>query len=165
MERKYFPHDKNYLLERAQLDQEELLINLMVDQVINYYHTFCNPLGLEDEIITKLKKYTFTNPEDFSEFYRDLAGIYRFLKGDNQLELLFDGTDHYSKFSKEWGMEFCNWIKEFCFNRNFIKAVFSLTVLKPEEDKFQLKNNRLRYFIENHFELKIYKYRGILKVA
>ncbi|MGK7392588.1 MAG: hypothetical protein ACNS60_19700 [Candidatus Cyclobacteriaceae bacterium M2_1C_046] len=165
MERKYFPLDKNHLLERAQLEQEELLIRLMVDQVKDYYLTFCNPLGLEDDIIVKLRKHTFNEAELFSEFYKDLCGIYRYLKGENQLELLFDGSDHFSKYTNDWGMEFCNWVNEFCQSKSFINAVFALTVLKPAESRFILKTNRLKYFLENHFHLKIYKYKGILKVA
>ena len=163
MERKYFPLDKNYLLEKAQLEQEELLIRLMVDQVKEYYLTHCNPLGLEDEIITQIKDHTFNEPEVFTDFYRDLCGIFRYLKGDNQLELLFDGSDHYSKYTNEWGSQFCDWITAFCQHKNFINAVFAMTVLK--KDRFTLKTNRMKYFLENYFEIKIYRYRGIQKVA
>lgn len=165
MERKYFPLDKNYLLERAQLEQEELLIRLMVDQVKNYYLNCCNPLGIEDDIIVRLKSHTFNEPGSFSEFYRDLSGIYRYFKGENQLELLFDGSDHYSKYANDWGHDYCNWINKFCQSKTFINAVFALTVLKPKNSQLTLKTNRLKNFTENYFQLKIYKYKGILKVA
>lgn len=167
MQRKYFPLDKNYLLERAQLDQEDILIRIMVDHVLTYYKTCCNPLGIEDDTIRKIKAYTFSYPESFHEFYRDLAGIYRFQKGENQLELLFDGTDHYTKYTRDWGESFCNWIKDFCLEPSFIKAVFSLTVFRPENNRMEFSNNRLKYFLERYFELKVYKYRGIqrMKIA
>jgi hypothetical protein len=163
MKRKYFPLDKNYLLEHAQLKQEEFLIRLMVEDVISFYLTHCNPLGIEDDLIIRLKNYSFDTPEIFSEFYRDLAGIYRFQKGKNQLELLFDGTDHFTKYSRDWGDCFCNWLKEFCLSQNFVKAVFMLTVFEPGEHQLVSGHNRLKYFLSNYFELKIHKHKGILR--
>lgn len=161
MERKYFPLDKNYLLEHAQLKQEELLIRLMVDEVITFYLKNYNPLGIEDDLIIKLKNYRFESPEVFSLFYRDLAGIYRFEKGENQLEFLFDGGDHFTKYSREWGDCFCNWIQTFCRSESFIKAVFSLTVFEQGENQLNTGYSRLRNFLTRHFNLKIHKRKGI----
>lgn len=163
MRKKYFPLDKNYLLETAQLDQEPMLIRLMVEHTLEYYLNYCNPLGLEDDLVRRIKLYRFKNPMYFSEFYRDLAGVYRYLNSDNQLEFLFDGSDHYTKYTREWGETFCNWIQKFCQHQSFIKAIFALTVFDPEERQVILGTNRLKNFLQSYFEVKVYKNRGIQK--
>ncbi len=98
------------------------------------------------------------------EFYHDLAAIYRFKAGDNQLEFLFDGSTHYEVFTKEWVECFQEWVMEFCKHRSFLKAVFEAAILYPEDRKALLAGNRFKVFLAQFFNLKVYKYRGILEV-
>jgi len=165
MVQKYFPLDKNYILEQAQLDNEERLVVYMINFVKAYYQANYNPLGLEDATMLKVKNHETQYTERLSEFYRNLCGIYRFTHGNNQLEFLFDGTDHYEKYVVDWKADFKKWLLEFCAKPNFIKAVLELTVFFPEDRKALLAENRMKTFIEQHFELKVYKYKGIVKVA
>lgn len=167
MIQKYFPFDKNYILEKAQLDNEERLVVYMINFVKAYYQANYNPLGLEDATMLKINQHQTTYTDRLSEFYKNLAGIYRYKFGDNQLEFLFDGTDHYEKYVKDWKASYKQWLLEFCAKPNFIKAILELTVFYPEDRKAMLAENRMKVFIEQHFALKLYKYRGIteMKVA
>ena len=85
MIQKYFPFDKNYILEKAQLDQEEGLVVYLVDFVKAYYLSNYNPLGLEDDTVKAIKDHPTAFTKRLTEFYRHLAGIYRFKYGQNQL--------------------------------------------------------------------------------
>ena len=165
MIRKYFPLDKNYILEGAQLDNEEKLVIYMVNFVKGYYQAYYNPLGLEDETIKAIKAHDTTYVTALGEFYQKLCGIYRHEHGDNQLQLLFDGEEHYDRYVREWKQTYKKWLEEFCQKPNFIKAVFEQTVLKTEFSNATLAENRLKVFVEQHFGLKLYKYRGIVKKA
>lgn len=165
MVQKYFPLDKNYILEQAQLDNEERLVVYMINFVKAYYQANYNPLGLEDATMVKIKNHETSYTDRLSEFYKNLCGIYRFKHGNNQLEFLFDGADHYEKYVTDWKADFKKWLLEFCAKPNFIKAVLELTVFFPEDRKALLAENRMKTFIEQHFELKVYKYKGIVKVA
>lgn len=167
MKQKYFPLDKNYILEGAQLDQEERLTIYLINFVKAYYEAHSNPLGLLDDTMTQVKEHQTVYTERLSEFYHNLAGIYRFKNGQNQLEFLFDGEDHYDKYVKDWKATFKHWLIEFCEKPNFIRAVLELTVFYPEGRKSELAENRMKTFIHQHFDLKVYKHRGIvpMKVA
>ncbi len=161
MVRKYFPLDKNYLLEKAQLSLEQMLIPEIVEIAKTHYASQNNPLGLEDATWRRIKKYKLTKIERFIPFYRDLAGIYRYKFGDNQLEFLFDGTDHIQKYKDDWSNMFNEWVSMFCAKEQFIRVVLDLSVYYNEIDKPQLIENRLQSFIPNFFELKISKHKGI----
>lgn len=165
MVHKYFPLDKNYLLETAQLDLERDFIVYLIDYTKKYYLKSCNPLGLEDDTIKAIKKHQTTYTCRLEEFYRNLAGIYRFKYGQNQLEFLFDGVDHKTKYEQDWTATYKKWLSEFCLRPNFVRAVLELTVFYPEERQSLLAENRMKAFITNQFDLKIYKYKGIVKVA
>ena len=167
MIKKYFPFDKNYILEKAQLDQEERLTVYLINFVKAYYQANSNPLGLLDNTMTQVLAHKTDYAERLREFYLNLAGIYRFKHGQNQLEFLFDGQDHYEKYLKDWKSTFKEWLIEFCGKPNFVRAVLELTVFYPEGRKSELAENRMKTFIHQHFDLKVYKYRGIvpMKVA
>ncbi len=167
MIQKYFPFDKNYILEKAQLDQQEELIVYLVNYVKAYYLSNYNPLGLEDDTVIAIKDHPTVYTKRLTEFYRNLAGIYRFKYGQNQLELLFDGQDHYQKYVSDWETKYKAWLVAFCRRPNFVRAVLELTVFYPGERKSLLAENRMKAFIYQHFDLKVYKYKGIraMKVA
>lgn len=164
MIQKYFPFDKNYILEKAQLDHEHALTVYLINFVKAYYQANCNPLGLEDATIRSIREHKTCYTPGLSGFYRNLAGIYRYKYGQNQLELLFDGQDHYQKYVQEWKARYREWLLAFCERPNFIKAVLELTVFYPQGRKSELAENRMKVFMHQHFDLKVYKYRGIRKM-
>ena len=163
MIQKYFPLDKNYILEKAQLDLQEELITYLIQFSKDFYLQQYNPLGIEDATIKSIKAHETQYTDRLEEFYRNLAAVYRFKFGQNQLEFLFDGTDHHTKYAEDWKDTFKKWLVNFCLKPNFLRAVLELTVFYPEGRKAELAENRMKTFINQHFELKIYKYRGIVR--
>jgi len=167
MQRKYFPFDKNYLLEQAQQEEKNALLIVLIEQVKNNYLLRYNPLGLVDSSISKIintKTYSF---EEVSVLYDEMAAIYRYKNCSNQLELLFDGRDHLEKYKEDWALSFKEWIDDFCVSKNFLKAVLEATIFYPEDRQAQLAYSRLKNFISEQFGLKIYKFKGIvpMKIA
>jgi len=162
--RKFFPRDKNYILEEAQLSLETTLLNYLVDFVKVEYLMRCNPLGLADDTSQKIQAHHSTQFEHLREFYLNLAGVFRFkYYGDNQLEFLFDGQDDFKKYQEEWSVMFKRWIKEFCKHENFTRAVLELTVFYPDDYTPQMAGMRLSAFITRFFEVKIDPQKGIIK--
>lgn len=163
MIQKYFALDKNYILEKAQLDLEENLIIHLINFCKEYYLNHFNPLGIEDATIISIKSHETAYTSRLEEFYRHLAAVYRFNHGENQLEFLFDGNDHYNKYERDWNLTFKKWLVEFCAKPNFLRAVLELTVFYPEGHKSELAESRMKAFIHQYFSLKIYKYKGIVR--
>ena len=167
MQQKLFPLDKNYILKEAQIATELQLLNKLVQEVISSYLFYCNPLGLEDDTVLKIKNSRHFKTAMLKDFYEILAGIYRYKFGSNQLELLFDGKDHFVKYQEDWSETFMDWIRDFSKDENFLKAILEVTIFYPEERKALLAGNRLKAYISQHLYIKVYKYKGIvpLKVS
>ncbi len=163
MTRKYFPFDKNYLLKEAQASTKESLLITLVDTVIDCYQAYYNPLGLVDDTVQKIQNAEIKNLEYFEEFYEDLAGIYRYKYGEVQLEFLWDGTSHKDKYLIEWEDAFNSWIKDFCHHQPFIRAIFESTIFHSKLTRPEHIQSRLRSFLVNYFDLKIYQYKGIVE--
>jgi hypothetical protein len=165
--RKFFPLDKNYLLEEAQLQsQNSLLISLVEKVKEEYFHRY-NPLRLHDTVSDSVEKFQLENVLPLNTFYQNLAAIYRFRFGEVQLTFLWDGDDHIKKYGADWKLFFEQSISNFCRHELFIKAVLDLTVFLPENNQAQLAENKMNHFILQHFEVKIHKTRGLvgMKVA
>ncbi|TFG90796.1 MAG: hypothetical protein E4H16_01095 [Candidatus Atribacteria bacterium] len=164
MLRKFFPRDKNYILEEAQLSLESVLLQYLVDFVKVSYLLRSNPLGIADDTTTKIKEHRATEFGHLREFYLNLAGVFRFkFYGDNQLEFLFDGKDDFNKYREEWNITFKAWTKEFCRHENFTRAILELTVFYPDDYTPQMAGLRLSAFITKFFEVKIDPQKGISK--
>lgn len=164
MLRKFFPRDKNYILEEAQLSLETPLLQYLVDFVKVEYLLRCNPLGIIDDTSKKIQEHHATEFAHLQEFYLNLAGLFRFkYYGDNQLEFLFDGKDDFKKYQDEWTLTFKAWVKDFCKHENFTRAVLELTVFYPEDYTPQMAGLRLSAFITKFFEVKIDPQKGIIK--
>lgn len=160
--RKLFPADKNYILKEVQQRTENELLTWMVDYVKEQYETLHNPLGLIDNTIETIRSSSFKNVELFHEFYNDLAGIYRYKHGEVQLEFLFDGTSHYTKYRSEWKVTYMRWVTQLLYQHVVMRAFLEVTVFGvSRERQLELILNRLRSYVEQHFQLKIYKYKGI----
>ena len=161
---KLFQLDKNYILKEAQATLEPALLAYMVTYAKDAYLTYFNPLGLEDDTVLAIKAAETPNTTHLEELYANLAAIYRYKFGETQLELLFDGSDHLTKYKEDWEHAFKHWLSGFCLNLNFLKAILEATVFFPEDRKATLACNRLKAFINHHFELKVYRYRGIIEM-
>lgn len=165
--RKFFPLDKNYLLEQAQLSLQDELLTALVEQVKYEYQIRQNPLGLEDSFWLKVKNFKPSNLKPLEAIYLNLAGIYRYKFGQNQLEFSWDGRDHTDKYREEWTETFLRWTKEYCRQELFLNAVLDLTVFLPENRKAQLAENRMNHFVLQQFGVRLHKSKGIvdMKVA
>ncbi len=164
MLRKFFPRDKNYILEEAQLSLEDTLLQYLVDFVKVEYLLRHNPLGIIDDTSTKITNHSSSDLSHLKEFYIMLAGVFRFIHySDNQLEFLFDGGDDFKKYQTEWSIAFKAWVKEFCKHDNFVRSILELTVFYPEDYTPQMAGLRLSAFITRTFEVKIDPQKGILK--
>ena len=164
MQRKLFPFDKNHILREAQLVRKEALLCALVENAKKGYLELCNPLGLEDDPIRKIKAANHFEMHLLEEFYEHLAGIYRYKYGSNQLEFIFDGKTHYEKYQEDWAATFQEWTVGFCQEVNFLKAILEVTVFYPKNRKALLAGNRLKAFIGQQFYLKIYKHKGIVQL-
>lgn len=162
--RKFFPRDKNYILERAQLSVEGPLTSYLVD-FVKVEHLLCNnPLGIMDDTFLKIQQHSVTDFSQLQEFYISLAGVFRYLYySDNQLEFPFDGQDEFLKYQQQWSETFKRWTRHFCKHDNFRKAVLELTVFYPDDYTPQMAGLRLSAFIIKFFDLKIDTQKGIIK--
>lgn len=164
MLRKFFPRDKNYILEQAQLSLEHSLLQHLVDFVKVEYLLRCNPLGIADDTAEKIKHHNSQDFRHLHEFYITLMGIFRYTYyGDNQLEFIFDGKDDFQKYQHEWSLQFKKWVKEFCKHHNFLRAVLDLTVFYPVDSPVLMVDSRMNVFVSQFFEVKIHPQKGIIK--
>jgi hypothetical protein len=165
--RKFFPLDKNYLLEEAQLSLQDSLLSQLIDRVKLEFQQRTNPLGLLDGFSLKIKNYSCHNLKPLHSFYQNMAAVYRFKYSDNQLEFVWDGRDHPDKYQPEFSAAFAEWIKEFCKQELFIQAVLDLTVFLPDNRHADMVENRMNNFMLKQFEVKIHKTKGLvaMKVA
>ncbi|GIL22650.1 MAG: hypothetical protein BroJett042_11630 [Bacteroidota bacterium] len=167
MIRKFFPLDKNYLLEQAQLDSRQHLLVQLVEKVKIIHLLKHNPLGLDDDFTDTIKRFQLKNSKPLESFYQHLAAVYRFRHGKNQLEFIWDGREHIDKYKSEWEIAFVEWTTKFCNHELFLQAVLALTVFLPENGQTGLAENKMNHFILQHFELRLHKSKGLvaMKVA
>lgn len=164
MLRKFFPLDKNYVLEEAQLSLESSLLQYLVDFVKVEYLLRCNPLGMMDATALKIQGHHHPDCRHLHEFYVNLMGVFRYkFYSDNQLEFLFEGEDAFRKYQEEWTVQFKDWIKSFCRHHNFLRAVLDLTVFYPADSPVLMVDNRMNAFISQYFEVRFHPQKGITK--
>jgi hypothetical protein len=164
VQRKFFPLDKNYILEEAQLSLKQSLLQYLVDYVKVEYLMRSNPLGIADDMSTRITSHQSNDFRHLEEFYLCTMGIFRYTYyHDNQLQFLFDGTNDFEKYKREWTDQFKKWTKEFCKQHNFLRAVLDLTVFYPADSPLLMVDNRMNTFITTYFEVKIHPQKGIQK--
>jgi hypothetical protein len=162
--RKFFPLDKNYVLEEAQLSLQSSLLDYLVDYVKVQYMLQYNSLGLVDDTVQRIEKHESKDFTKLNDLYVNLMGIFRFKHyHDNQLEFIFDGREPLERYQEEWTIEFKKWTRELCQHKNFIWGVLELTVFYPQEAEAKFIGDRLNVFVTQFFELKIHPQKGILK--
>ncbi len=164
MIRKFFPLDKNYLLEEAQLALQDTLLSRLLEKVKTHYQLIHNPLGLDDSFSRQINCFEIHNFKPLSGFYTNLSAVYRFKYGDNQLTFAWDGRDHQEIYQSEWTATFEQWTDDFCKHELFLQAVLDLTVFLPENRHAHLAESRMNHFILKHFEVKFHKNRGLVQM-
>jgi hypothetical protein len=166
VQRKFFPLDKNYVLEQVQLDQEEDLLRYLVDFVKVEYLMRHNPLGLMDETIARILQYHACDFSRLHDLYITLAGVFRFrYYHHNQLSFIFTGEEPCDVYTREWRQTFKKWIKELSRSRQFLLGVLELTVFYPSEHEERFICSRLKASVAGFFELKIHQQSGYLRSA
>lgn len=163
--RKYFLQDKNYILYGAQLDLREELLSLFISEAKQYYLAVHNPLGLMDSTASAISAHRGGELSDYYNFYEDMCAIYRYRHGSNQLEFLFDGMDHFTKYSMEWKECFRKWILALFAHDHFLKTVLQMSVFGLEGHSKNLAQGRMHSYISTHFDVKFYKYKGLVELA
>ncbi|MCI0750680.1 MAG: hypothetical protein L0Y35_02480 [Flammeovirgaceae bacterium] len=164
MLRKFFPLDKNYVLEEAQLSLKQTLLEYLVDYVKVEYLLRHNPLGIQDEMSQTIQQHRGKDFRHLDLFYLTLSGIFRYENyHDNQLTFIFDGQDPFLKYQREWTAVFRKWTKDFCKQQNFLRAVLDLTVFYPVESPVVMVDNRMEAFLSQFFDVKIHPQKGIIK--
>jgi hypothetical protein len=151
---KYFDQDKNSILRAAQGFVEPQLLNYWVEKALACYNQHENPMGLVDDFILQLESESKYNTEFLEEFYEMLTAIYRFKKGDNQLEIIWDGRSHYEVYAERWTTEFEAWMEIFCNMPEVYRAVIKMCVLKYNTNSKFLYYG-IRKIILSHFEVQI----------
>jgi len=160
--KKFFPLDKNYLLEQAQIHSREGLLSILVEKAKSAYEHQINPLGLVDSFTQKIRNTRPRSLELLFDLYDRLAAIYRFKFGHNQLEFLWDGTDHLNHYTQNWHKQFLLWSEQFCQHELFIQTILDLTIFLDRDELPQMWESRLNHFITKHLEVKFHKSKGIL---
>lgn len=164
MLRKFFPLDKNYILEEAQLSLEPLLLQYLVDFVKVEYLMRSNPLGMMDSMAVRIQEHSNSDFRHLHEFYINVMGVFRYkYYGDNQLEFIFEGKDAFRQYQDQWTRQFKDWTKVFCKQHNFLRAVLDLTVFYPVDSPVLMVDNRMNAFISQFFEIRIHPQKGIVR--
>ena len=164
MIQKLFPLDKNYILRQAQSVLEEELIDRMIFELKRSYTSLYNPLQLMDTNYAQILD-TFEFPRERARLiYRQLSGIYRYKHGDNQLEMLFDGRTHLEKFQEDWSAAFIAYVSELGVYEQYVKTMLRMTLLFDTESRAEWAENHCKAFINQHFELKVVKRHGELRL-
>lgn len=161
----YFEKDRNVILKTSQQSLFNFLAGYLVKVAIDQYKVLFNPLGLVDDTFQKILDYQFENTEVLREVYENLSVMYRYKHGDNQLEIIWDGTTHEEKYAADWTDTFEHWIKELTNNQFFTKAVLQLTVFNDKKSNTFFIQNSVKGMINDYFEVKILKRNGVKKVV
>lgn len=161
--KKWFMMDKNYILKEAQLVLKEQLVFWTVQYAKDFYKQHHNPLGLIDATAKKINEATFDRFDLLEPFYDRMASVYRYKHGETQLELLFDGESHYEKYKGEWMDTYKTWVHDLFMKWLTLRAILEITVYHrfgPHE--IELIDLRLQNHIEDHFDVRLYVYKGIV---
>jgi hypothetical protein len=161
--KKWFLMDKNYILKESQLVLKEQLIYWTVDFAKEFYQANYNPLGLVDDTVAQIQESAFNEYYLLESFYSNLASVYRFKHGENQLELLFDGVTHYEKYKENWLLTYKQWVADLFREWLTLRAIMEITVFKQhDKHQLQLTDLRLQSYVEQHFDVRLYVHKGIV---
>jgi hypothetical protein len=152
---KYFDQDKNTILRAAQGFVETQLIQHWILCAIESYNSLENPLGLEDDFILRLKAIDTFNERFLEEPYELFSAVYRFKKGNNQLEFIWDGRSHYEVYAEQWKEAFEDYCRELCARKEIYRAILKACVLQDEGVNHKFLFYSIRRIILSHFQVDI----------
>jgi len=162
MANKLFPLDKNYILQQAQLAMEKEMMALITDELKQSFICLFNPLQLQDDTYLQIIRHQDFPETHLSIIYRQLAGIYRFRYGSNQLEILFDGKTHFEKYQEDWALCLKKWVFKLGHQEAYVKAMLRITLLYDSPSRAHFAENRCKSIINDYFGLSIVKRKGDL---
>jgi len=139
-------------------------LEAMVLELKRSYTALYNPLGLMDSTYAQILDTMEFPKEWVCVIYRQLAGIYRYKFGSNQLEFLFDGRSHFDKYKEDWHQQFVAWVRELGQHESYVKTMLRMTVLFDTATRAEFSENRCKSFVNEYFELKFVKRKGELKL-
>lgn len=151
---KYFDQDKNSILRAAQGFVEPQLLKYWVEKALACYNTHENPMGLVDDFILQIASVKTYKTTFLEELYETLSAIYRFKKGGNQLEIIWDGRSHYEVYAERWTEAFEAWMDVFCNQPEVYRAIIKMCVLKYDTNSKFLYYG-IRRMILSHFDVQI----------
>ena len=160
---KYFPQDKNTILRAAQGFIEPQLLNLWVQKSLEIYKQLENPLGLVDDFILELEAIHEFDTTALVEIYEIMSAVYRFKKGDNQLEFIWDGRSHYEVYAENWKNDFEEWIVSISQTPEVYRSILKACILKqPTNHKILFYT--IRRIVLSQFNLQVGRNKT-LKIA
>lgn len=155
---KAFPSDKNYLLLSA---QERLRSTFVFDAhsiVKENYFKYHNPLGIVDATVRAIMDFIPGDESNcLSGLYDNLSIAYRYIHGNNQLEIVWDGRSHEELYADQWRTVYKDWLHELCSDPSFLKLFLVVTVFNSPEKNYKILENRLKGAVNTKFSIRIRK--------
>lgn len=136
----------------------------MFSKTVENYGQYFNPLGLVDDTVREIMDFQLINTESLQGIYENLSAIYRYKYGEAQLEILWDGSTHFDKYSEDWKKAFEQWVGDLTQNKTFIKGVLHLTVFEDDCKNTFFIRNIMKGIINEYFDLKVLKINGAKRV-
>ena len=144
MWQKSFESDKNEILRSVQYEQKDVLLRQTIYIAIRNFLKIENPLAIEDDFVLKLKNNRNYNTSCLNEFYRFIADNYRYSRSDNQLEFIWDGTQHADLFRLEWYKYYKMLINDLAYHPFFNRLIIKSTILNANKNQVLLNNLIIR---------------------
>ena len=160
-----FDKDRNVILKKSQQSLFNILSGYLTKVAIDKYKIHFNPLGLVDETYQRILDYQYEFNENLKGIYENLSVVYRYRHGDNQLEIIWDGTSHEQKYKDEWVETYESWINELSDNATFVRSILQITALYQEDANIFFLQNYVKALLNEFFEVKVLKRNGVKRVV
>ena len=136
---KSFESDKNEILRTVQYQEKDLLMRQTISIAIRNFLKIENPLAIEDDFVLKLKNSKTWDTTYLNGFYRHIADSYRYSRSDNQLEFIWDGTQHADLFKLEWNKYYKQLINDLAYHPFFNRLIIKSTIFNTNKNQILLK--------------------------
>jgi hypothetical protein len=138
------------------------MMGMMVDELKKAFTLLFNPLELQDDTYLKILSEKAFPEDHLSIIYKQLAGIFRYRFGTNQLELRFDGKSHFEKYQDDWKETLQKWVQILGQNPAYVKNLLRMTLLYDTPSRALFAENRCKSILNEHFGILIVKRKGDL---
>lgn len=120
------------------------------------YFKYHNPLGIVDETVKRIQDFIpLTEDTGLEGLYENMCIAYRFLHGNNQLEIVWDGRTQEEHYADQWRVVYKQWLTELCKSPSFLKLFLVLTIFRHPDKNYMILENRLKGAVNHKFDLKI----------